>query len=210
MSNFGLPGAAVGGLYPPQNVIDNNNLSDQIFTYSEGFNIIQGLKSNANPIPASVAPYIFQRLGSINTKMTQAGVSYRIGGYYYYLVENILESEIDCYKVPASDLKEPFVLDLKAFAYTFPNKSLFVYPNQYGISPIIQATYRLADSIAFEKDQKIFEPFAPENYNGDFNQFIDSYTNLTAFINDKSLNEKKLYTLLFFAKPTRNLGLVFI
>ena len=187
--------------------IQNNNSSNYAKITLEGINLINLIKIMGKPVAIATVPTIFKRLGSLNTNMVQNGTTYKMCQTYYYLVDNIPENEIDCYMSVTSNLKEPYVLDLKSFAYTFPNKSLTSYPNQYGISAVIVDNYNNAETDAYKADQKTFQPFKSNFYNGnDFNKFINQYSYLTSFSNTSSSNEQKLYTLLFLAKSTNTLG----
>lgn len=182
-----------------------NSLVPKQYTLDD-INLINNVKNLGLIIPSPIIPTIFSRLDSLNFSMAQPGVTYKSQDYYYYyLVENITENNIGCYTSITSDLKEPYIIELKAFSYSNP-KTITTYPPQYGLSQIVCANYNKVNTASFLKGDKIFEPFEDEFYNMNFNEFIDQYTNLTSFVNNKTSNEQKLYTLLFLAKSSSVIG----
>lgn len=169
-----------------------------------GADFVDYIKNIASLIPSNISPTILTRLESLNSNLGLIGITYKTDTYYYYLIENIPQDKIGSYTSIVSDLKEPYVISLKAFVYS-NSKNLSSYNQQYGLSQIVFNNYKISDTKSFLKDEKIFLPFEPKNFNNtDINTFIDQYNYLTSFVNNNTTNEQKLYTLLFLAKPTNN------
>jgi hypothetical protein len=173
----------------------------------EGLELILKIKTSGKIVPINRVPAIFARLASLNKTMVQTGITYKMNKNYYYLVENISEEAIDCYKSITTDLQSPNVVELRSFSYLLPDSNFTSIPNEFGISQLVISNYNNANSEAFQNNEAIFEPFSKDLYNGqNFNSFIDSYTSLTSFSNTPSVNQVKLYNVLFLAKSTITLG----
>jgi hypothetical protein len=173
----------------------------------EGISLINLVKNAGSAIPNNGFPAIFTRLESINKANIPPGVTLKLGGVNYYLIEGITEDAIGKFIALTMNLDNPYVIELKALGYVLPNKYLNTYPTQYGFSEVLTKTYSNADTVAFVARNDIFLPFTSETLGGlTLPGFTDSYTALTKTVNYDTSDNVKLYTLLFSATSTIAIG----